>query len=201
MEEADLQQNNNITEAKHESQMSNRKQLSLDVKRKLVDDILSTLQEDSLPRGAQTKLAAKHGVHRCIVSRVYVDVMKQRQKVPLRLRTTKRKYAAALKVSHVTIHRLEKRGKLRVHTSTNHPALSDNHKVARLQWVLSHLTSATPTEDATFMDMSKVIHLDEKWFYLSPETRRFYLLPKEEDPYRFQQSKRFRIKVMSLVEK
>ncbi|XP_021717069.1 uncharacterized protein LOC110684935 [Chenopodium quinoa] len=95
--------------------------------------------------------------------------------------------------------RLKKRGKLRVHTSTNHPALSDNHKVERLQWVLSHLTPATPTQNATFEDMHHVIHIDEKWFYLSPETRKFYLLPKEEDLHRLQQSKRFKIKVMFMA--
>ncbi|XP_021756158.1 uncharacterized protein LOC110721328 [Chenopodium quinoa] len=51
--------------------------------------------------------------------------------------------------------------------------------------------------------MSNVIHIDEKWFYINPETRRFYLLPKEEDPYRCQQSRRFKIKAMfmGMIEK
>ncbi|XP_021755471.1 uncharacterized protein LOC110720732 [Chenopodium quinoa] len=67
--------------------------------------------------------------------------------IPLRLRTTKRSYAGALKISHVTIHRPKKKGLLRTHTSTNHPKLTDNHKIERLRWVLSHLTPATETED------------------------------------------------------
>ncbi|XP_021765211.1 uncharacterized protein LOC110729705 [Chenopodium quinoa] len=47
--------------------------------------------------------------------------------------------------------------------------------------------------------MQEVIHIDEKWFYLNPETRKFYLLPKEEDPYRCQQLKRFKVKAMFIA--
>ncbi|XP_021731452.1 uncharacterized protein LOC110708858 [Chenopodium quinoa] len=118
------------------------------------------------------------------------------QSVPLRLRTTERSYAAALGISHVTLYRLIKQGKLRVHSSNNHPALSADHKIARMNWVLSHIIPGTPTTNPRFVDMDKVIHIDEKWFYLNPETRKFYLCPLEEDPYRCQQSKRFKVKGM-----
>ncbi|XP_021740054.1 uncharacterized protein LOC110706440 [Chenopodium quinoa] len=118
------------------------------------------------------------------------------QSVPLYKRTTERSYAGALNVSHLTIHRLRKKGRLGTHTSTNHPALTSNNKVARLKWVLSHINPISTQGDPKFVDMQEVIHIDEKWFYLNPETRKFYLLPKEEDPYRCQQSKRFKIKAM-----
>ncbi|XP_021719034.1 uncharacterized protein LOC110686728 [Chenopodium quinoa] len=38
--------------------------------------------------------------------------------------------------------------------------------------------------------------MDEKWFYMNPDKRRFYLLPSEEDPYRPIQSTRFKLKAM-----
>ncbi|XP_021752866.1 uncharacterized protein LOC110718342 [Chenopodium quinoa] len=44
--------------------------------------------------------------------------------------------------------------------------------------------------------MQQWIHIDEKWFFINPETRTFYLLPAEDNPYKAQQSKRFKIKVM-----
>ncbi|XP_021728124.1 uncharacterized protein LOC110695205 [Chenopodium quinoa] len=47
--------------------------------------------------------------------------------------------------------------------------------------------------------MSYVIHIDEKWFYLNPDKRRFYLLPSEEDPYMAQQSRRFKLKAMFMA--
>ncbi|XP_021773496.1 uncharacterized protein LOC110737441 [Chenopodium quinoa] len=47
--------------------------------------------------------------------------------------------------------------------------------------------------------MDNVIHIDEKWFYLNQETRKFYLLPNEENPYRCEQSKRFKVKAMFMA--
>ncbi|XP_021770435.1 uncharacterized protein LOC110734578 [Chenopodium quinoa] len=41
--------------------------------------------------------------------------------------------------------------------------------------------------------------MDEKWFYLNPNKRRFYLLPSEEDPYMAIQSKRFKLKAMFMA--
>ncbi|XP_021751380.1 uncharacterized protein LOC110717052 [Chenopodium quinoa] len=118
------------------------------------------------------------------------------QSVPLHLRQTERSYAAALKISHVTLHNLKKKGRLRTHTSTNKPTLTSNHKVARMKWILSHINPVTSNGDPTFVEMNNVIHMDEKWFYLNPDKRRFYLLPSEEDPYRPIQSTRFKLKAM-----
>ncbi|XP_021776351.1 uncharacterized protein LOC110740181 [Chenopodium quinoa] len=47
--------------------------------------------------------------------------------------------------------------------------------------------------------MQQVVHIDEKWFYLNPGTRRFYLLPNEPNPYMCQQSKRFKVKGMFMA--
>ncbi|XP_021737837.1 uncharacterized protein LOC110704362 [Chenopodium quinoa] len=116
--------------------------------------------------------------------------------VPLYKRTTNRSYGTSQKASHVTIHRLKKKGRLRAVTASNHPTLSDNHKVARLKWVLNHVNPVPSEGDPTFVDMQHYIHIDEKWFYLNPETMTFYLTPNKETPYRAQQSKRFKLKAM-----
>ncbi|XP_021737151.1 uncharacterized protein LOC110703666 [Chenopodium quinoa] len=47
--------------------------------------------------------------------------------------------------------------------------------------------------------MQYAIHIDEKWFYLNLDKRRFYLLPSEEDPYMAQQSRRFKLKAMFMA--
>ncbi|XP_021766247.1 uncharacterized protein LOC110730735 [Chenopodium quinoa] len=121
------------------------------------------------------------------------------QHVPLHLRQTERSYAAALRIYHVTLHNLKKKDRLRTHTSSNKPALTSNHKVARLKWVMSHINPITTNKDPTFDDMNHVIDIDEKWFYLKPHKRRFYLLPSEEEPYRAQQSRRFKVKAMFMA--
>ncbi|XP_021737322.1 uncharacterized protein LOC110703854 [Chenopodium quinoa] len=53
--------------------------------------------------------------------------------------------------------------------------------------------------DPTFVNMQETIHINEKWFWLNPKTRRFYLLSKEENPYMCQQSIRFKIKAMFMA--
>ncbi|XP_021752459.1 uncharacterized protein LOC110717965 [Chenopodium quinoa] len=218
---------NNVVHEEAMQQPKGRKQLTVSQKRELVDAFLLKQEGGTLPRGYLSQQARKFNVHRSTIQRLFTDIKSQMavgnvidvrskklgivgrkpteytdeflQSVPLYKRTTERSYGAALNISHVTIHKLKKKGRLRTHTSTNHPALTSNHKIARFKWVLSHLLPAAENGDPKFEDMQQVVHIDEKWFYLNPETRRFYLLPNEPNPYRCQQSKRFKVKGMFMT--
>ncbi|XP_021742952.1 uncharacterized protein LOC110709051 [Chenopodium quinoa] len=187
-------------------------ELTLEEKRQLVDEILVNMEGDSLSFGFLSKMARKHNIHRSTTTRWFqviknhlgeetaIDVRTKKLgqtrpkpkeysdewlvSVPLYKRTTERSYVVALHVSSLVIHRLKKKGRLRTHTSSNHPALTDNHKIARLKWVLSYVHLVPSVGNPTFRDMKHTIHIDEKWFYLNPETRTFYLLPNEDNPYR-----------------
>ncbi|XP_021717683.1 uncharacterized protein LOC110685465 [Chenopodium quinoa] len=220
-EESDEINKNQIHE-EPQQQPKSRKQLTVMQKREMVDAILLKLDGEDFPRGFLSQIAINFNIHRSTTLRLFTKIKKQMaqgnvidvrnkrlgktgprpteytdeflQSVPLYKRTTERSYGAALNISHVTIHKLKKKGRLRTHTSTNHPALTSNHKIARLKWVLSHLLPAEQNGNPKFEDMQEVIHIDEKWFYLNPETRRFYLLPNEPNPYRCQQSRRFKVK-------
>ena len=44
-------------------------------------------------------------------------------------------------------------------------------------------------DNSTFDDMLDVIHVDEKWFYMSKNTKKFYLGMQEHKPYRTIRSK------------
>ncbi|OMO85689.1 hypothetical protein COLO4_21501 [Corchorus olitorius] len=61
------------------------------------------------------------------------------------------------------------------------------------------LESASLTHDSTFKGMYNVVHIDEKWFYMTKKIEKYYLLPDEEEPYRTCKSKNFIPKVMFLV--
>ena len=50
-----------------------------------------------------------------------------------------------------------------------------------------------------FIDMYNIVHIDEKWFYITKKTKRYYLLPNENDPHRTCQSKNFIGKVIFLA--
>ncbi|XP_021735011.1 uncharacterized protein LOC110701686 [Chenopodium quinoa] len=205
---------------------TSRKQLTISQK-EIVDIFLLKLENGEVPRGFLTQQAVKFNVHRSTIQRLFKDIKCQMavgnvidvrskkigktgpkpteytdeflQSAPLYKRTTEKSYEAALKISHVTIHKLKKKRRLRTHTSTNHPALTSNHKIARIRWVLSHLLPFEQNGSPKFEDMQQVIHIDEKWFYLNLETRSIYLLPNEPNPYRCQQSKRFKVKGMFMA--
>ncbi|KAK4593626.1 hypothetical protein RGQ29_017650 [Quercus rubra] len=51
----------------------------------------------------------------------------------------------------------------------------------------------------TFKGMFNYVHIDEKWFYMSKESEKYYLLPQEQEPLRTCKSKRFIAKVMVLA--
>ncbi|CAO2834390.1 unnamed protein product [Amaranthus hypochondriacus] len=206
---------------------TSRKHLDLQKKRKIVDALLVIMEDGKLRRGVMKELASHFSVHKSTITRVFADIKNQMtmgntidvrskkfgrtgpkpkvysdaflQSVPLYLRQTERSYAGALKISHVTLHNLKKKGRIRTHTCSSKPALTSDHKIARMKWVLSQINPSTANEDPNFVCMNHVIHIDEKWFYLSPDKRRFYLLPGEEDPYMAQQSKRFKLKAMFMA--
>lgn len=50
-----------------------------------------------------------------------------------------------------------------------------------------------------FVDMYNVIHIDEKWFFMTKKTENYYLVPEEVEPVRTCQSKNFIRKVMFLA--
>ncbi|XP_021747226.1 uncharacterized protein LOC110713072 [Chenopodium quinoa] len=204
-----------------------RKQLTMHNRRKIVDALLVKTNNGTLPRGHMKHLSSEFNVHKSTITRIFTEIKRQLakgdlidvrtkkigrtgrkplqisdeilQSVPLHLRQTERSYVGALKISHSTVHNLKKRGRLRAHTCCNKPALTSDHKIARLRWILSHINPVTGNEDPTFVDMRNVIHCDEKWFYLNPNKRRFYLLPTKEDPYIAVQSKRFKLKAMFMA--
>jgi hypothetical protein len=49
-----------------------------------------------------------------------------------------------------------------------------------------------------FKDLCDIVFLDEKWFYITKKTGRYYILPQEEEPYRTWKNKNFIPKVMFL---
>ncbi|XP_022042021.1 uncharacterized protein LOC110944677 [Helianthus annuus] len=119
--------------------------------------------------------------------------------IPLRRRTTIRSLAKAINVSKTTMHRRIKEGALKAHTNAIKPDLTDENKKTRLVFCLSSVTRSLSNGSPVFHDMFNVIHIDEKWFYLSKPSKGYYLVPDEDEPYRTCKSKKFITKVMFLA--
>ncbi|XP_042019041.1 uncharacterized protein LOC121766872 [Salvia splendens] len=98
--------------------------------------------------------------------------------------------------SKSTLGQWIKEDKLRPHTNAIKLALTDANKLARLKWCLSKIQPTINAGRVQFESIDNVVHIDEKWFYMTKSSDRYYLLPDEAEPYRACKSKRFITKVM-----
>ncbi|XP_074293268.1 uncharacterized protein LOC141620245 [Silene latifolia] len=112
------------------------------------------------------------------------------------VKTTQHSTAEALGVSQSAIARWVADKTIESHTNAIKPQLNDKNKLDRLLFSLAQLHYDDVCKQVKFNDQSNVIHMDEKWFYLTKPSRRFYLSKGEKRPYRSIQSKKFIGKVM-----
>jgi hypothetical protein len=100
--------------------------------------------------------------------------------IPLRQRTTFRDLANALGVKKSTLHNRFKEGYFRRHTNDLKFSLTDENKKARVKYCLSMLNA----QSLSFKPMYNVVYIDEKWFYRTCRSQKYYLANDEERPQR-----------------
>ncbi|XP_074314941.1 uncharacterized protein LOC141651116 [Silene latifolia] len=108
-------------------------------------------------------------------------------------------FGEAIGVSTTTIFNWVKQGKFRSHTTALHSSLTDENMFNRLIFSLSKLSYDRISNYLKFKDMGNIVHINEKWFYISQDGAKFFLLSEENDPYRHCQSKSFITKVMFMA--
>ncbi|XP_010462700.1 PREDICTED: uncharacterized protein LOC104743302 [Camelina sativa] len=135
---------------------------------------------------------------RCGRKRITLD-LDQVQEIPFHKRTTLRSLSMGLGIAQSTLHRHVKEGTIRRHTNAIKPSLKDENMKARLKFCVSMLEKDTLIHGPKFVDMYNIVHIDEKWFYMTKKTEKYYLLPEEEVPHRTCQSKNYIGKVMFLA--
>ncbi|XP_028193314.1 uncharacterized protein LOC114378929 [Glycine soja] len=128
--------------------------------------------------------------------RVEIDLSQLRE-IPLSQRTTVRTLAVAMKTNTSAMYRLIQSGAIKRHLSAIKPQLTEEGKRLRLEFCLSMLEGIP--HDPMFQSMYNIIHIDEKWFYMTKKSERYYLLPDEDKPHRSCKSKNFVPKVMFLT--
>ncbi|XP_056698419.1 uncharacterized protein [Spinacia oleracea] len=89
-----------------------------------------------------------------------------------------------------------KQGELKPHTNPLKPGLTEHNKRARISYCLNFIMPGTHTTNPTYYDMHNVVHIDEKWFYLTKKDQRMLLAPNEVPPHRVVKSKNFIPKIM-----
>lgn len=118
------------------------------------------------------------------------------KKIPLLKRRSYRKLAKSLGVSHTKVAQWIATGKIRSCNSQVKPYLTDENRLKR---VLYALEWRDERDRSRYRDMMNVIHVDEKWFYITRINETFYLSEDEPDPSRFVANKLHIKKVSSVL--
>ena len=117
--------------------------------------------------------------------------------IPLKQQMTIEDVSSRLGISKSRIQRYLKRGMLRRHSSSIKPYLTDANKKTRLKWCIDMIEQGL-LDDLKFIDFFDFVFIDEKWFYLSQKSEKYYLLPKEDEPHRTCKNKNYITRIMFL---
>ncbi|KAH9134470.1 hypothetical protein AeRB84_019745 [Aphanomyces euteiches] len=119
--------------------------------------------------------------------------------VALEDRQTTRTMAEQSHIPKTTLIRFMKQEKsLKAKSSHTKPYLSDANKIQRVKHALSFLRPSSRSNHI-FSSMYNVVHVDEKWFYVTKVKKRFYVFADEVLPKQSSKSKHFVTKVMFLA--
>ena len=133
----------------------------------------------------------------CGRKRIQID-LSDVLRVPLHRRRTIRSLANAIGVKKSTLHRWFKEGRLRRHSGTLKPLLTEDNKKGRLRWCLSMIDQRALPNEPKFLEMHNIIHMAEKWFNTTSKYMKYYMLPEENDPHKTVHNKNRIGKVMFL---
>ncbi|XP_026428649.1 uncharacterized protein LOC113324548 [Papaver somniferum] len=204
-----------------------KKNLTSDIKRRILEKLMQGSTDGRLHRGVITDTAARFEVGFRTVSRLWHDAklanangdvvdisskmvnrvgrkrieldLDRIKLIPLRKRTIIRGITHELNLSTSTVHRLIKDGNLRPHSNALRPGLTDENKIARVNFYLKMIDKGMTQSSSSFIDMLDRIHIDEKWFYITRRAQKYYLHAEEEDPLRTCKSKIFITTIMFLT--
>ncbi|KAL6901930.1 hypothetical protein ACP4OV_004806 [Aristida adscensionis] len=118
--------------------------------------------------------------------------------IPLAERTTIEDVSKRLGISKSKIMRFLRKGLLRRHSNTIKPYLTTANKKGRLQWCVDMIDPDSTPNDPWFKDLFDHVFIDEKWFFLTQKSSKYYLLPDEDDPHRTSKSKNYIPRLMFL---
>ena len=204
------------------------KEMSLQQQKRALGLLLARLEDGVLPWGSFTIVADEIGVSRSTICRLWRQTRGAREQsliitpeiasqnnsctnclkyshaefrqglkeIPWRHRKTYCSTAKAMGVTLSTVQRmLLHRDVCRVHTSSLKPTLMEENKMSRMELALSFIDKNNTSK---FEDMEDLIHIDEKWFYLTKDGQHFIIAVDKEEPYRHVQHKSFLMKIMFL---
>jgi hypothetical protein len=122
------------------------------------------------------------------------------KKLPNHLMQASRRLAATLGISRTPIRSmLHNDGMIRKFKAFLKPSLKEENKLMRYYYAVSHLSKDENDNNQLVYSRSyDEVHLDEKWFFLFPQSCTYYLADDEDDPIIITRHKSHIPKVMFL---
>ena len=102
----------------------------------------------------------------CGRKRVQIDLTQIRE-ILLCQRTTLASLVCSMNTNNATLFRLLKLGVIRRHSNSIKPFLKEENKRSQLRFCISMLDESSIPHDAIFVGMYNIIHIDEKWLYMT----------------------------------
>ncbi|XP_057803388.1 uncharacterized protein LOC131018692 [Salvia miltiorrhiza] len=180
-----------------------RKDLTSEERAGLIQFLIIDSKNGKPPRGKMKAAELKFGVSRRTVCRLWAEAKQKQQQeliasLELSKRSTIRRLASGINCSKSTVGRWIDQGLIKAHTNAIKLELTAPNKLSRMRFCLEHIEYDRLLEKLQFKCMQNTIHIDEKWFYITKSSHRFYLTPAEAEPHRTCKSKKFITKVMFL---
>ena len=97
--------------------------------------------------------------------------------VPLKERMTIEDVCAKPNMSKWKVQKYLRKGLLRCHSSSIKPFLTEANKKSRLKWCVDMIKRGLNGETRFKDFFFDFVFIDEKWFYLSQKSEKYYLLP------------------------
>ena len=142
------------------------------------------------------EIALQNNSHTNVLKYSHMDFRQSLKEIPRHHHKTYHSTVKALRVSLNTVQQmLLQRDVCHVHTSSLKPTLTDENKVSRMELALSFIDK---NDTSKFEHMEDLIHINEKWFYLTKDGQCFIIAADEAEPYRHVQHKSFLTKIMFL---
>ena len=197
------------------------KEMSLQLWKRALGLLLAWLEDGVLPWGALSIVAEEIGVACSTISRLWRQAHRAREQsliITPEIASRNNSCTNCLKYSHAEFHQglkeiarhrrktyhstakamgvalstvqqmLLHRDVCRVHMSSLKPTLTEENKMSRMELALSFVDKNNTSK---FENMEDLIHIDEKWFYLTKDGQCFIIAADKEEPYRHVQHKSF----------
>ena len=198
-----LQLLEHAVEAPSEQQVEDnhrRKEMSKELRKQVYQALLARSKLGKLGKKDTQLVADQFGLHILTVQRLWKRGKTQLANfVPVVVSSLKKGRVGrkSIPVDLEALRNIPLKERMTIEDVCAKPFLTEANKRFRLKWCFDMIKRGLDG-DPRFKDIFDFVFMDEKWFYLSQKSEKYYLLPEEDDPHRTCKNKNYIPRLMFL---